>query len=248
MTTSSALCGGLLFAVSCAAASAQSFAAASIRPSAGQVQFEHDGITEVSPGNLRMRDVTAATCIKFAYSVLDSQISGPEWLQTEHFDIIAKADGPVAPDQLKLMMQSLLGDRFGLRFHRQEKELRSYLMTVAKGGHKLHESSADTQSFRENSAVGTIARAMTMKDLADFLSGPLQTPIVDNTGLTGKYDFVLDFTAYLPDGERVMKKEFSNATGIIISAMQGELGLRLESKKESVEVLMVDHAELPSAN
>lgn len=239
---------GVLLAVTCAAASAQSFAAVSIRPSAGQVQFEHDGITEVSPGSLRMRDVTVATCIKFAYPVLDSQISGPEWLQTEHFDIVAKADQPAAPDQLKLMMRVLLADRFGLRFHSQNKELRSYVMTVAKGGHKLHESAAGTQTFRENSAVGTIARAMTMKDLADFLSGPLQTPVVDNTGLAGKYDFALDFTAYLPEGERVMKVDFSNATGIVISAMQGELGLHMESRKESVEVLVVDQVERPSGN
>ncbi len=231
-----------------ATASAQSFAAASIRPSAGQVQFEHDGKTETTPGNLRMRDVTLATCIKWAYTVLDSQIAGPDWLQTEHFDIVAKADEPVDDEQMKLMMRTLLADRFKLAFHRQNKELRSYVMTVAKGGHKLHESEPDSKPSRQNSAVGTVVKGFTIRDFTDFMAGPLQKPIVDMTGLTGRYDFVLDFTSYLPPGETVMKMDFDNSTGIIIAAMHGELGLDLESKKENVEVMVIDHVEQPSVN
>ena len=237
-----------LAALACATASAQSFAAASIRPSAGQVQFEHDGNTQTTPGHLRMRDVTVATCIKWAYGVQDSQISGPGWLQSEHFDIIATADEPIGEDQMKLMMRTLLADRFHLTFHRQNKELRSYLMTVAKRGDKLHESAPDTASFRQNSAIGTIVRGFTMQEFADFMAGPLQTPVVDMTGLKGRYDFALDFTAYLPPGEHVMKVEFDNTTGIIIAAMHGELGLDLESKKENVEVLVIDRVEKPSPN
>jgi uncharacterized protein (TIGR03435 family) len=229
-------------------ASAQTFAVASIRPSAEDVKFEHDGKTEITPGTLTMRDVTAATCIKFAYRVQDSQISGPEWLQSQHFDIMAKADAPVAEDQLRLMMQALLADRFKLAFHRQSKELSAYAMTVAKGGAKLKESAAETKPYRENSAVGSIVRAWTMKEWADFISGPMQTPVVDMTGLKGRYDFSLDFTPYLPGGEKVMNVAFDNANGIMVAAMQGELGLKLESRKETLEVLVIDHVEKPSAN
>ena len=89
-----------------------------------EVKFENDGKTVTTPGNVTMRDVTAATCIKWAYGVQDSQIAGPDWLQSEHFDIVAKAGDPVTDDQLKLMMQALLADRFKLSFHRQNKELR----------------------------------------------------------------------------------------------------------------------------
>ena len=234
--------------LACASASAQSFAAASIRPSAAQVQFEHDGNTQTTPGNLRMRDVTVATCIKWAYTVQDSQISGPDWLQSEHFDIIAKADEPVGDEQMKLMMRALLADRFKLVFHRQNKELRSYLMTVAKSGAKLHESAPDTPPSRQNSAIATVARGITMKEFGDFMAGPLQAPVVDKTGLKGRYDFELNFTAYLPAGEHVMKVDFDNTTGILIAAMHGELGLDLESKKENVEVFVIDHVERPSAN
>jgi len=237
-----------LAAFACASASAQSFAAASIRPSAAEVQFEKDGNIQTSPGNLRMHDVTVAKCIKWAYTVQDSQISGPEWLQSGHFDIVAKADEPVGDEQMKLMMGTLLADRFKLAFHRDTKELRSYLMTVAKGGHKLHESAPDTPPFRENSALGTVVRGTTMKEFGDFMAGPLQAPVIDMTGLKGRYDFTLDFTSYLPPGEPVMKAEFDSSTGIIIAAMRGELGLDLGSKKESVEVLVIDHVERPSEN
>jgi uncharacterized protein (TIGR03435 family) len=247
-TTRAGIAIGAAVLLNVAFASAQTFAAASIRSSAGDVKFEHDGKTEISPGNITMRDVTLATCIKFAYGVQDSQISGPEWLQSEHFDILAKADTPAAKDQLKFMMQALLADRFKLSFHRQNKELSAYAMTVAKGGAKLKEAAADTQPFRENSAVGSIVRAMTMKEWADFISGPMRTPVVDMTGLKGRYDFSLDFTAYLPGGENAMNVAFDNANGIMIAAMQGELGLKLESRKETVEVLTIDHVEKPSAN
>ena len=96
------------------------------------VQYEHDGKTETKPGTLTMRDVTVATCIKWAYGVQDSQIAGPEWLQSEHFDIVAKADEPVADDRMKLMMRTLLADRFGFVFHRQNKELAAFALTVGK--------------------------------------------------------------------------------------------------------------------
>jgi len=234
--------------LACATASAQAFAVASIRPSAAEVKFEHDGKTETTPGTLRMQDVTVSTCIKWAYGVQDRQISGPEWIQSQHYDIIAKADGPADDQQMKLMLQTLLADRFKLSFHRQSKELKSYVMTVAKGGHKLHESASDAKPSRQNSAVGTTVKATTIKEFGDFMSGPLQTPVVDMTGLDGRYDFVLDFTPYLPDGEHVMKVDFANTNGIIIAALQGELGLKLESKKEFVDVLVIEHVEKPSEN
>jgi uncharacterized protein (TIGR03435 family) len=73
-------------------------------------------------------------------------------------------------------------------------------------------------------------------------------PVVDHTGLTGRYDFVLDFTPYLPAGEKVMTPDYDNNNGIIIAAIEGELGLKLESRKLSVETYAIDHVEKPSAN
>lgn len=220
------------------------FAVASIRPSGADVKFEHDGKTTVLPGWVRMQDVTAATCIKWAFGVQDGQILGPGWLQQDHFDVDAKADGPATADEMKPMMRALLAERFKLRFHHEQKELHSYAMTAPKGGSKLKAAAADAVASRVNSANGTVVKGMTMKEWADFIAGPLGTPVVDKTGLVGKYDFVLDFTSYLPAGETMRADNFS----AIFGAMQGELGLRLEAKKEMVEVMVVERVERPSEN
>jgi uncharacterized protein (TIGR03435 family) len=227
------------------AGEAQAFAVATIRPSAEAVKFEHDGRTETSPGTLRMRDVTVSTCIKWAYGVQDSQISGPVWMQADHFDINAKADGPVGEEQMKLMMRTLLAERFKLSFHRQERELKAFALMVAKGGPKLHEAADDeSKGSMQNSEVGTVAKSTTMRELGDMLSGPLQTPVVDKTGLTGKYDFAIDFTNYLPEDKTVRP----NVGSVMMAALQGELGLKLEAEKAMVEVMVVDHVEKPSEN
>lgn len=224
-----------------------SFAVATIRPSAAQVQFEHDGKTDFLPDTLRMRDVTLNTCIKLAYGVQDSQISGPGLLRSEHYDITAKADAPVSHDQMKLMLQTLLGDRFRLSFHRENKELKGFALVVTKGGPKFHEAVGDGETTRQNTATATIAKSITMREFADFLSGPVEAPIVDKTGLAGKYDFTLDFTSYLPPLDRPTKMD--DFLGVMQAALDGELGLKLEPhRKEVVEVLVIDHVEKPSEN
>jgi uncharacterized protein (TIGR03435 family) len=221
------------------------FSVAVIRPSSHEVKFERDGKTEIQPGHLLMKDVTVQTCIKWAYDVQRSQVIGPQELEQTHYDIEAKADEPATPAQMKLMMQTLLAQRFGLKFHRDKRELKGYAMTVAKGGSKMQPSQGDGVPSRQNSANGTVAKFMTMQEFGDFIAGPLEGPVVDKTGLTGKYDFALDFTNYLPTDERVMRPEL---TTIIFAAMQGELGLKLEAQKLMVDVMVVDHLEKPSEN
>jgi uncharacterized protein (TIGR03435 family) len=243
------LCLSLLFSMGGlfvrAAAAEPTFAVASIRPSAAEVPFEHDGKTEISPGTLRMRDVTVATCIKWAYGVQDSQISGPTMLRSEHYDITAKADEPVGVDQLKLMMRTLLAERFKLSFHRENKELRSFALTVAKSGPKLHESVVDGKSTIQNSAIGFVAKSTTMQEFANYIADPLRTPVVDMTGLKGKYDFAIDFTSYLPEDANTVRPDVAS---VLMAAMKGELGLELESTKTSVEAFVVYHVEKPSEN
>lgn len=231
--------------VDSAAAQQQAFAVATIRPSAEAVQFDRDGKTEITPGMLRMQDVTVNTCIKWAYGVQNSQIVGPDWLRSEHFDIVAKADGPARDNEMKLMMQGLLAERFKLSFHHENKESKAFAMTVAKGGRKLHESVGEGKPTRQNTAVGVVAKSTSMGEFADFISGPLQTHVVDETGLTGRYDLVLDFTSYFPEDPSARKAQTS---GIIIAALRGELGLKLESRKSEVQVMVVDHVEKPSQN
>ncbi|HVW07863.1 MAG TPA: TIGR03435 family protein [Bryobacteraceae bacterium] len=230
------------------AAWGQTFAAASILPSAQDVKFEHDGDIQARPGNVVMRDVLLTSCMEWAWGIQESQISGPGWIHEDRYDIVARADTPAPVDQLKVMMQALLKERFGLAFHLEQKELRAYEMTVAKGGSKMKDAPADEKMSREKTAISTIAKAITMGQFADFISQPLRMPVVDHTGLTGRYDFVLNFTAYLPAGEKVMTPDYDNNNGIIIAAIEGELGLKLESRKLSVETYAIDHVTKPTAN
>lgn len=232
-----------------AAAQKPAFEVATIRPSKESVKFEHDGKTDFSGDTLRMQDVTVDTCIKLAYHVQDRQIVGPNWLETDHFDITAKTDGAADEDTMKQMLQSLLADRFGLSFHREPREMKVIVLTVANGGPKLTPAVApDAKPFRENSANGTIAKSMPIGEFADFLSGPLDIPIVDRTGLTRKYDFALDFTAYLPDPSKNMDGTKPDTTAILKAALNDELGLKMAAGKAQIDVLVVDQVEKPSQN
>jgi uncharacterized protein (TIGR03435 family) len=232
-----------------AAAQKPTFEVATIRPSREAVNFEHDGKTEISDDTLRMQDVTVYTCIKLAYHVQDRQIAGPDWLQTERFDITAKTDGPTDEDTVKQMLQSLLADRFGLSFHREPREMKAILLTVANGGVKLTPTATpDAKPFRTNSANGTIAKAMPIGEFADFLSGPLEMPVVDQTGLTGRYDFTIDFTPYLPDPAKNMDGTRPDTTAILKAALNDELGLKMTSGKAQINVLVIDHVDRPSQN
>lgn len=237
-----------LATTSVAALSAQqsSFSVATIRPSAEQVKFESDGEIQVTPTTLHMRDVTVDSCLKWAYEVQEAQVAGPDALRSERYDIQAKADAPTTEQQMRLMVRQLLADRFRLSFHRETRDMRAYALTVARGGHKLHESLPGTKPVRQNTSVSTIAKGLTIQEFADFLAGPLKTPIMDQTGLTGRYDFVLDFTNYLPPGGPRGLDDFLDA---IPATLQGELGLKLERQsKIPIEVMVVDHLEKPSEN
>ena len=152
------------------------FSVATIHPSAAEVKFEHDGRTEILPDGLHMQDVLLTTVYQVGvWGAGHAQISGPGLLQSTRYDILARVDKPVGLDEMKLMMRALLAERFKLSFHHENRELRSYAMVVAKGGHKLREAAGDGKSSRENTANSTIAKSMTMREFADFLSGPAAT-------------------------------------------------------------------------
>ena len=226
-----------------------SFAVATIRPSGGDVKFEHDGSIEVSGDTLRMRDVMVQSCIKWAYNVQDSQVAGPGWIGSDRFDVTAKSDMPASEDAMKQMLQGLLVERFGLSFHREQREMKALILTVASSGAKLKLAAApDAPPYRQNSANGTIAKSMPIREWANFIAGPLQMPVVDETGLTGKYDFAIDFTPYLPEPGKNMSASRPDATGLIKAVMHDQLGLNIDARKTQVEVMVIDRVEKPSRN
>ena len=138
------------------------FDAASVKPNTSHpVNGEGRPRTAVnaSPGSLNLQNMTLSQCIQWAYNVPGFQVTGPSWIESERYDIVAKAAGPAPNDQLRLMLQTLLKERFKLTFHRDRKDLPGYALLVAKGGPKLHESATEGEPvFKPNRAIMTAER------------------------------------------------------------------------------------------
>jgi uncharacterized protein (TIGR03435 family) len=200
----------------------------------------------ISGQTLTMNNVTLRICLKVAYDLQDSQISGPDSITTDRYDIVAKASDPIqSQDQMRLMLQSLLTDRFHLKLHREQRDLSVYVLVVGKGGPKFSQSVGEGNTSL--SGKGTlVARFAPMKAFAAFLSGPLQRPVVDMTGLEGKYDFKFNLMAYAPTDLEPGKDP--DVGMMVVSALEPELGLRLEARKTPTSVLVIDHIEKPSEN
>ena len=216
--------------------------------------------------------VTLQGLIREAYEVEDNQISGaPPWLDSERYDIEAKADKSVADELQKLsfdqrlveyrrMLQALLGDRFQLTLHRETKELPVYALVIAKKGPKLQETHpGDNDSTGMTFGRGLLkGEGVPIALLVRHLSQQrLGRPVLDKSGLTGKYDFTLQWTPEenrapmfkgTRDGGQGPDSPPDSSGPSIFTAIQEQLGLRLESQKGPVEVLVIDHVERPSEN
>jgi uncharacterized protein (TIGR03435 family) len=207
----------------------------------GHMPFGNQNI-KISPDSVTMRGASLKSVIAWAYGVKDFQVNGPDWLDAARFDIAAKATGQSTEDQLRVMMETLLADRFKVALHRQTKEMQAYVLVIGKNGSKLVESKtegdSDLQPDQGRMQV-TILRTP-LSQLTDLLYGILRTPVVDETGLKGKYDVTINMMKYVSmgsDGGSV------DPVGLIMTALQEELGLKLESRKVALDLLIVDHAE-----
>jgi len=201
--------------------------------------------------------------IKLGYNVHAHQISrGPAWLDTERYDVEGKPDisGQPNRDQMKQMFQGLLVDRFQLKFHIEKKELPVYAMVVAKGGPKITVSAGDPNDFpgigfgRDPGVISLFGRNTGLNGVANGLqSNILDRPVVDRTGLTGRYDFTLKWT---PDpaqmaafgGVPPAPANDLDAPPDIFTAFEKQLGLKLQPTKAVVDVMVIDKIERPSAN
>lgn len=218
---------------------AQSFDAASIRPSQFQSGDGESGGQEriqVRPNGLAMQAVTLHSCIAWAYDVQDFQVSGAT--PVDRFDISATTSSSVSVTTLRTMLASLLAERFKLALHRESRELSALALVVAKGGPKaaLHASPQNAPGILQPSRGVMAAQHATMAEFIVTLSGPLRTPVIDKTRLTGRYDFTIDINPYLTADQ-------PDVRDAIASALRDQLGLNLESRKERVEILVIDHAE-----
>ncbi len=194
-------------------------------------------------GTVELTNATLADCLKFAYGFSnDVQLEGPDWIQNKRirFNIQAKAPPETPRDQLLLMLQALLNERFQLKLHR-ERKTRSYVaMVVGKKGIKMQPVPADAPPAQANNGPGHIISAkMTMTVVALLLSRFMRQPVLDMTGLQGPYAVHLE---WVPDPLTTASAEAPEGSSVY-TAIQEQLGLRLESRKGPLEVLVVDHAE-----
>jgi uncharacterized protein (TIGR03435 family) len=210
-------------------------------------------------GGLKVTNGTLKGLIESAYDVRDFKISGAAgWMNSQGYDVFAKTapDDPQTParstqDRIKetrLRLRELLADRFHLTVHRETKELPIYALTVAKNGPKLKENATTPPGAGIRTACGQMTGTSTsMANLAIMLSRQFDRSVQDRTGLTGKYDFQL---AWTPDAGPCG----ATADGLppdgasIFTALQEQLGLKLESTRGPVEVIIVDHAEKAAEN
>jgi uncharacterized protein (TIGR03435 family) len=227
------------------------FEAATIKPTQA-APGSSSGITEVK-GRIMGRNVTLKRCIRGAYDIPETLIfGGPKWADEERYDIEATAAGPAGGRDLAIMLQSLLAERFHLVFHREQRQMSGYALVVAKG--LKAEPAAKDAAARTNTSFsdGTIdAQASTMANLAQKLGDALRVTVVDFTRAEGRFNFKLSWN---PEDSKPLPP---NAAGrspgepsgpSIFTALQEQLGLKLESRKVSVEVLIIDQAEKPDAN
>jgi len=275
-----------------AAAPPPVFEVASIKP-------DHSGTNIVPTGKSDPSRFVANSTVKmlidFAFNLRDFQVSGgPSWIGTERFSIDAKVEDSIAErlqnlpraeqiEQMRLMVQSLLADRFKLSMSRQTKDLPTFALTIAKGGPKLIESIAPPSTFQGNSPLPTgrdsgpptpppgavimgmglggqvtlTGKSAPLASLVNMLSQQFNRPILDQTGLKSTYDFVLHWTSETGLGGRpplpvamgsadVAASETSGTS--IFTAIQDQLGLKLESTKGPLDTIVIDHVEKPSEN
>jgi uncharacterized protein (TIGR03435 family) len=192
---------------------------------------------------------TLRDLIEYAYAFRSDQISGePAWALSDYYDLDAKADGEgtLTTAQSRLMVQTLLADRFQLRVHRETQEVSIYALVVAKGGPKFKASPSGAtggSSVRAgDKGIHMEAKRGSMEQLARQLSNTAGRPVMDRTGLTGSYAYTLD---WFPEDRATSPDPDAPS---MFAALQEQLGLRLESTKGPMERLVIDHVEKPSEN
>jgi bla regulator protein blaR1 len=239
-----------------ASAWAQSFEVASIKPSQpASPDRQITGVQTPGGGRLNTFSTSLRMLITYAYDVKDYQVSGgPGWTNSETYDIVAKGDGNATRPQLRLMLQTLLKDRFKLALRHETKDAPIYELVLAKGGSKIHE---DTTSDRSRVGLTGPGKFTAQKSSLAMFTQVLGTltgrPVVDKTGLASTYTFRLDWTPEVGEGglpgpsrPDVVPPDSNGPS--LFTALQDQLGLRLQSAKGPVESLVIEQVEKPTEN
>jgi uncharacterized protein (TIGR03435 family) len=230
------------------AAPPPAFEVASIKPAPPQAPGRVSTRMSSDPGRLNYTNVSLSDVIGQAYGVQHNQISGPAWLDTERFDIVAKIPAGIGKDQIPRMFQALLADRFKLKLHSEKKQLPVYALVAGKNGPKLQKAeSSSGLSGGLSLGRGHVSGKVAMPWFADYLSLRLGRPVMDQTELDGTYVIALD---WVPDETEAPDGGAPGASGpSLFTALQEQLGLKLMGTKGPIEILVIDHMEkIPTEN
>ena len=199
-----------------------------------------------------IQNKTLEAMLRLAYGVQSNQIVGaPEWTRTDRFDVdgVPDVDGQPNMKQYQVLVQKVLTERFGLKSHReQQRRCRCSALAAAKDGPKMEPSKGDPNGLPDNEGMGGNGRQIrkytnvSMSDLALMLQLHVDRPVVDQTGVKGRYDFRLQWTV-----DEAQAADLDAPPGLF-TAIQEQIGLKLEPAKAPVDVLVIDHVEKPSPN
>jgi uncharacterized protein (TIGR03435 family) len=217
------------------------FEVASIRQSQEARRGPFENI-QVTPGTLTMRAVRFRTAVAWAYGVKDFQVTGPDWMDELGFDIVAKSVEPSEAAELRRMLRALLADRFKLEVRQETRETPAWVVTIGTNGLPpgIKESIDDGDfQVQPNLAKGEVSvKRAPVNQLVEILAKVLRGPVVDETGLTGRYDATVNFMKYLPDGSTPI-----DVQALAIRAIQQELGLKIDHRKANLPFVIVLRVE-----
>lgn len=206
----------------------------------------------ISGDTLIIRNRNLRVIAAWAYNLQWSQIAGPSWIDSDRFDIIAKADQPLSEDGMRPMLQALLAERFHFVSHRETRQADALVLTVPKGGHRMTPSkkTEGPPGSRQDPARGTVVEGVALAEICQDMSHDAHSiPIVDMTGLTGRFDFTFNIQKY-QDALRARatsEPRPASESDLLVSFLQdllsGELGLKADLRRVPVGFLVIDRAE-----
>jgi uncharacterized protein (TIGR03435 family) len=237
---------GMHLALFCQQTEVLAFDVASIKRAAPDSQ---DRSMYTFPGRLTVANLVTRSLIESAYGVLPEQILGaPSWVKSERYDIDARSEElqPLSAAEIDrrdmVRLRALLESRFQLKIHHEAREWQTYVLVAVKWAGKLTPTRTTRERYRRIGNHGhTEWEGATMDDLSRHLAGQLHRPVTNQTGIEGRFDFVLDYeNPATPAGEETWPSLFTS--------LPNQLGLKLESRKGPVDFLVIDQVERPSGN
>jgi uncharacterized protein (TIGR03435 family) len=205
----------------------------------------------INPGTFLARNFDLKMLIAWAYDTQRPQVIVPDWVEFHRYDIQAKSPEPARDESVRPMLQTLLAERFKLRIHRETREMEVLALVVPKGGHKMAASKLVDEPMRryEDPVRGQVLEGAVLSEFIKDISRETSVPVVDLTGLQGRFYFPLNPQKYVESMRNAWRSsgqapsEAEARIALLESLVGGEMGLKLEKRKVPVEVIVIDAAE-----